>query len=304
MARRGWRGYDDWDDWGWGGYREAIAVKGGIKAQSQRGAFGESWWAKRWIAVLEGFNLGARLTRGRSYARRGQVVSIEIGKGAVKARVQGSYPQPYRVSINLKALDEKQWARLAESLSSQALFAAKLLAGEMPQEIESAFRDAGLSLFPERARDLQTDCSCPDWSNPCKHIAAVYYLLGEEFDRDPFLLFKLRGMEREEFIKRLERLGASRRAKGQTEDGEAETAKHHQPEPLAEDAKGFWAGGEIANDLFGEVDAPAAESALLKRLGKFPFWRGSAPLSERLDPVYMHAAILALDIFAGVTSQE
>ena len=83
-------------------------------------------------------------------------------------------------------------------LSQQVIFTAKLLAGEMPQDIEQAFTDAGLSLFPAQSKDLDTECSCPDWSNPCKHIAAVYYLLGEEFDRNPFLIFKLRGMEREE----------------------------------------------------------------------------------------------------------
>src|SRR3712207_2154092 len=119
-------------------------AKGGIKAQSKRGAFGQSWWAKRWIEVLESFNIGARLGRGRSYARNGQVLSIDIDKGKVKAKVQGSRPKPYDVTIGVKGLAAADWKQLAEGLSRQAIFAAKLLAGEMPQEIEQAFRDAGL----------------------------------------------------------------------------------------------------------------------------------------------------------------
>src|SRR5947209_1370390 len=150
-------------------------AKGGIKAQSKRGSFGESWWAKRWIAVLESFDIGARLGRGRSYARNGQVLAVDIGKGMVKAKVQGSRPTPYAVTIKVKSLSAADWKKLAKALAGQALFAAKLLAGEMPQDIEQAFAKIGLSLFPEKLGDLATECSCPDWSNPCKHIAAVYY---------------------------------------------------------------------------------------------------------------------------------
>ena len=213
-------------------------AKGGIKAQSKRGTFGGSWWARRWIAVLEGFDIGARLGRGRSYARRGQVLSINIDKGRVSAKVQGSRSRPYDVVIKVKTLSAAEWKKLAKALSRQALFAAKLLSGEMPQDIEAAFKAARLSLFPERLRDLVTDCSCPDWSNPCKHIAAVYYLIGEEFDRDPFLLFKLRGMSREEVIGLLDRSGGNtaraRRAKpASAEPQEAPPAPEPQEKKAA-----------------------------------------------------------------------
>src|SRR5215218_9376989 len=193
-----------WNYWDYYEQKSAREVRGGIKAQSKRGAFGESWWAKRWIAVLESFDIGARLGRGRSYARKGQVMNVDISKGAVKAKVQGSSSRPYSITIEIKALTEREWKKLAQALSREAVFAAKLLAGEMPQEIEQVFTRAGLSLFPAKLRDLETDCSCPHWSNPCKHIAAVYYLLGEEFDRDPFLLFRLRGMSREELVELLD----------------------------------------------------------------------------------------------------
>src|SRR5690348_2279723 len=107
------------------------AARGGIKAQSKRGAFGQTWWGKRWISVLESFDIGARLGRGRSYARGGQVLSIEVAKGEVTARVQGSRPKPYDVTIQMKPLTAKQWDQLTQALSRQALFTAKLLAGEM-----------------------------------------------------------------------------------------------------------------------------------------------------------------------------
>ena len=193
------------DDYGYYKPTKPIEVKGGIKAKSKRGGFAQSWWAKRWIKTLESFNIGARLTRGKSYARKGQVTSIKIETGLVKAKVQGSSPKPYSVTIKVRTLTGSEWDLLAEKLSLKPIFAAKLLAGEMPEDIEAVFEDSGISLFPETLDDLETDCSCPDWSNPCKHIAAVYYLLGEEFDRDPFLIFKLRGVDLDDFMSSLGR---------------------------------------------------------------------------------------------------
>ena len=219
-------------------------AKGGIKAQSGRGGFGRSWWARRWIEVLEGFDLGARLGRGRSYARRGQVLSIDVEKGAVTARVQGSRARPYRVEIKVSTLGRSDWKKLTTALSGRPIFAAKLLAGQMPDNIEDVFRDAGLSLFPDKGADLETDCSCPDWSNPCKHIAAVYLLLGEEFDRDPFLVFKLRGVERGELIGLVGRQTAARSKAGGYEatlgSFHEQAPGHPPPEPLPADPDEFW----------------------------------------------------------------
>ena len=264
-------------------------AKGGIKAQSGRGGFGKSWWAKRWVAVLEGFNIGARLGRGRSYARNGQVLSIEVAEGEVRADVQGSRPKPYGVTIAVQTLTAAEWDRLLEALSGQALFVAKLLAGEMPQDIEQAFDAAGLSLFPGRHNDLETDCSCPDWSNPCKHVAAVYYLLGEEFDRDPFLLFRLRGLGRDELMKRLGSVAP------QAEAG----AAAGPAEPLTADAAAFWSAGALPDDVFGEVRTPPASAGWPKRLGSFPFWRGEQRFLEALVPTYQQAAQRGLSAFLG-----
>lgn len=292
-----WRRYDDY--YGYFPPSRPREAKGGIKAQSKRGTFGESWWAKRWIAVLESFHIGARLGRGRSYARRGQVLSIAIDKGIVEARVQGSRPKPYDITIRLKTLSAADWKKLAKALSQQALFAAKLLAGEMPQDIETVFRDVGLALFPQKLQDLETDCSCPDWSNPCKHIAAVYYLLGEEFDRDPFLIFKLRGMSREELIKLLGSTeGKPTRTKTRSKSASTEMGEEVSlpSEPLAVDS-GFWSGSDLPETLFGKVRVPPVPAALPKRLGSFPFWRGEERFLEAIEPIYTEASARGLEIF-------
>jgi uncharacterized Zn finger protein len=265
-----------------------LEAKGGIRARSRRGAFGETWWARRWIAVLERLELGGRLARGRSYARRGQVLDVAVGKGEVTARVQGSRPEPYAVSLQARTLSESEWRRAAAALGREARFAASLLAGEMPADVEDAFRAAGLSLFPERRADLRTACSCPDVSNPCKHIAAVYYLLGEEFDRDPFLVFRLRGADREELIALV---GASPKATAR-----AAAAETTDPEPLRAGAELFWRGSDLPDDLLGRVEPPAVTAALLGRLGGFPFWRGRDPLFKVLTPVYQAASSRGLDV--------
>jgi uncharacterized Zn finger protein len=266
---------------------EPRAAQGGIKAESQSRQFGASWWAKRWQKVLEEFRIGGRLARGRSYARAGQVLSVDVAVGVVKARVQGSRPRPYDVTIEVKVLDGPDWDQVLGVLSKQAIFVAKLLAGQMPQDIERAFTQARLSLFPQKRGDLRTDCSCPDDSNPCKHIAAVYYLLGEEFDRDPFLLFRLRGLDRETLVGRL---------------GTAKPAGPPAPatvgEPLPPDPSAFWALPP-ADDLFGEVQAAPASMGLVLRLGKFPFWRGERPLAEALEPAYIRASATGMSTFLG-----
>jgi uncharacterized Zn finger protein len=192
---------------------------------------------------------------------------------------------------------------VAAALAHEARVAAKLLASEMPEDVETAFDGVGLSLFPERRKDLATECSCPDWSNPCKHIAAVYYLLGEEFDRDPFLIFRLRGMSREELVGRLGtgKVAGATRSAGAPLDEEAEAPP--PPEPLRSELCAFWAGGELPADPFGEVAIPPTRAALVRRLGRFPFWRGATSLIEAVEPVYDQASSRGLDVFLGTVGR-
>lgn len=281
----------------WYYYRPSIPrkTKCGIKAQSRRGTFGESWWAARWISILESFPIGQRLGRGRSYARGGQVLSIELEKGRVSAKVQGSRPRPYEVKIEMKMLRPKDWEKIVDVLSQEAIFVAKLLSGEMPQDIEEIFKKASLSLFPESGKDLKTSCSCPDWSNPCKHIAAVCYLLGEEFDRDPFLIFKLRGIDQKELIEMLKEKGMKRKL----EELKSETSSHQEEEPLPIDLQKFWNGDVLPEDFFGEVSVSEVHGVILKRLGSFPFWRGEENFLEAMERIYSHCSPFGLNLFLG-----
>jgi uncharacterized Zn finger protein len=279
-----------------------IEVKGGIKARSQHGAFGKSWWAQRWISVLEGFDIGARIARGRSYARRGQVVGIEIARGMVTAKVQGSRPTPYAVRIRVKPLARADWEHVAEAIAGKAIYTAKLLNGEMPQEIEAAFAEAGVSLFPAHLKEIETSCSCPDWSNPCKHIAAIYFLIGEEFDRDPFLLFTLRGMERGEFLAILGSAAPSS-ADARLATDLSGAARHDGPnlaaEPLPEIPARFWQGQPLPEGFTGEIQPPLVAAALPRQLGPFPFWRVSRDLREIVEPVYVVASERGIASLAG-----
>lgn len=283
------------DDWRYYEPAQPRPVRDGIRAKTQRGAIGETWWSKRWIEVLESLGMGARLGRGRSYARRGQVVSIGIEKGIVRSKVQGTRARPYSVTIGLKPLSAKQWAKATEAMAAQAMFAAKLLSGEMPQNIEEAFAAAHVSLFPTSARELDTDCSCPDWANPCKHIAAVYYLLAERFDEDPFLIFKLRGLTREEIIETLR----EKRYEARPEEGVSTAVEGHSYEetaalPLEECVDRFWEAGEALHTFRVYPALPEVDNAVLKRLGDAPFAVGKHNVASLLAKAYTVASRDAL----------
>jgi uncharacterized Zn finger protein len=263
MPRRSSAYYDD----GW--YHEPsrpLPAKDGIKAKHGRGAFGQSWWAKRWIAVLESFGWGTRLTRGRSYARRGQVLTINLDAGRVRANVQGSRPTPYTVTIEIPPLTDAQWERAIDGMAEQAIFAAKLLAGEMPQNIEEAFVAVGMALFPQSTRDIATECSCPDYANPCKHIAAVYYLLGERFDEDPFLIFQLRGRRRDQVI---DALHARRAAAALDTTAQVPTPVETVP-PLADLLDTFYQPGPDLHTISVQIAVPEVKAGILRRLGTAP----------------------------------
>jgi len=174
-----------------------IKVDGGIAVRSQRGKIGEQWWSRRFVDILEEICDGGRLSRGRSYARKGQVIDFTLTPGLVTGRVQGSRPDPYVVTIKITAYDQTQWTRISAALASQALYRAALLAGSMPHEIVEVFDGLGLPLFPTR---LEMDCSCPDWSVPCKHASAILYVLAEAFDDDPFRVLAWRGRARDELL--------------------------------------------------------------------------------------------------------
>ncbi len=264
-----------------------IPVKDGISSKSKRGGIGDTWWSKRWIAVLESFNMGARLGRGKNYARKGQVVSIDVKPGLVVAKVQGSTRTPYSVEMTLDPLDEEQWGQVADNLASRALFAAQLLNGEMPKDIEEAFQESKISLFPKRKGDLDTECSCPDWANPCKHIAAVYYLLAERFDEDPFLLFTLRGWTKEQVLEALRaRRTQVSQGLGISPAPEARDEGMAGNQPLEECLERFWTAGSDLEKFALCFEKKEQKHAVLRILGPAPFLVRRKNLALLLEPVY------------------
>lgn len=257
----------------------------GIKARSKRGAFAKSWWATRWITALERLMDRGRLGRGKRYARAGQVISLDEQKGSVVAKVQGSRRKPYQVTIEVDPLNDKQWEKVLDVLADQAIFTAQLLAGEMPDEIEEVFSAAGVSLFPKSRSQLRTDCSCPDWANPCKHVAAVHFILGEQFDEDPFMLFRMRGRSQEQVMEELR----ARRA-GEDEDDFEEEAEEPAI-PLNETLDNFWGGSVVG--VKTAIKPPAARNPILKRLGQPKFVDEN--LAALLGPVYQAVSEAAIE---------
>jgi uncharacterized Zn finger protein len=261
-----------WYEWESAG---PIAVEGGIKAKSKRGAIGEQWWSRRFIAVLDSYGMSSRLQRGRAYARRGQVLEFTLAAGKVTARVQGSRPQPYQVSITVRPLTAAQWRAVESRLAGQALFRARLLAGEMPAEIEEVFAACGTPLFPESSRDLTMSCSCPDWGIPCKHLAAVCYVLAEAFDADPFAMLAWRGQGRDDLLAALRGKGAgapaaaARPAVAGTSQALA-LLSDVTGAPVAEALADFWSPGLSQARLRALPPSPVTPPDLLLRIADPP----------------------------------
>ena len=276
-------------------------IETGIQTRSQRGEFAKNWWARRWLEALERLMQGVRLTRGQHYARIGQIVSMEEIKGGMAARVQGSRPKPYRVTIQLTPFNNKQWEKVFDILSDKAIYVAQLLAGDMPQDIEEVFSEAGVSLFPNRTSDLQTKCTCPDKVTPCKHVAATHYILGDRFDEDPFLLFRMRGKSQEQILQALrQRRGADIDLAAMNNES---PTWQNQPEPLRfpETLENFWDTGSSLKEVNVQVRMPNIPQPLLKRLGE-PEVASQLTLQGQLEESYNAISQFAIMIAFADTS--
>lgn len=245
----------------------ARPVTGGIQIASTRGAVARTPWSGRFLAVVEGLGVGGRLARGRTYARRGQTVSLQVDAGSAAARVQGSAARPYRVRIGVATLSKAQWAAVLDALAADASLAAALLAGDLPREVEQTFAAQGVALLPTGPGDLTLDCSCPDASELCKHLAAVCYLLAERFDADPFALLALRGRDRETVLDALR----ERRTRAPA------------PAALPLDPADFYAGPGLPTLPVGPRTPP---DALLDQVPPLPLATRGLDATERLRPLY------------------
>jgi uncharacterized Zn finger protein len=228
------------------------------------------WWSQRWLDLLDSYRFKKRLERARIYSRQGNVLSIEFKGAKVLAKVQGSEVEPYQVSLFINSFSEEEWSYVIETMSQKAIFAAKLLAGEMPQNIEEVFTANGLSLFPFTLGDVHSRCSCPDKANPCKHVGAVYYQLGDRFSEDPFVLFQLRGRTKEEIISDLRQLRSNKtEAAIEKNSQQIETSEQQKStsQPIKLDT--FWQYNEpLESSLV--VIAPSVNETVLDSLGTIP----------------------------------
>ncbi len=169
-------------------------------ALSEDGLGQQPWWVEQWMELINSYRFKKRLARAWTYAREGNVTSIRFEGRRVHARVQGTGEDPYKVKLWLDVLSDEDWSYVLEALTQKARWSAQLLAGIMPADIERAFAASGRRLFPFKLQEVRSECSCPDKANPCKHISAIYFLMGDRFSEDPFVLFQLRGRTRAKLL--------------------------------------------------------------------------------------------------------
>jgi uncharacterized Zn finger protein len=264
-----------------------------LMARGKKDEFGSSWWAKKWNNALASYGWSNRLQRGRSYARTGHVLEISLEPGLVEAKVSGSRPRPYKVKIEIDKLTPQEWESILEKMAEKAIFLAKLLTGEMPENIEEAFALAGTPLFPTSSRSINTNCSCPDYANPCKHIAAVYYILGQEFDKDPFMIFRLRGMEKDKLMEALRKARGGDTGNEKINEDMDDTINIKQ---LQEEMKSFKGLDDAVINMAFSYTPPKVPYSVIKRLGVLPIFKDKEDFEKIMTLYYDKAAQRVSDL--------
>lgn len=274
--------------------RTPLTVKGGIRAQHAPGGNLRVWWSRRWTEVLENFRLGARLGRGRSYAVSGQVNALSIQSGAVVASVQGAHREPYESSIRFRTVEGAAKDRIVRHLRQHPMLIARLLVSDLPFEVEALFREEGMPFFPQKQNDLISRCSCPDYANPCKHLAAVYFLLGEAITKNPLQLLELRGISRQDLLGSAGEMEADPR--GAADERMAEQPGVNRP-PLTRES--FYGAPQAPFTNFGQTVKSVTQAPLIYRLGPLPFWRGQERFVDTLEHLYARAATRGWSVWTG-----
>jgi hypothetical protein len=264
-----------------------------------------TWWGQRWIEALEhgSRDVVVRLGKGRAYARDGRVHDLKITAGKVVALVNDDDLETYKVCLQLEVFNAQRWQRILKSMSQQALFTAQLLNGEMPTEIESVFHPSGSSLFPTSLHDMDVDCSCEDWSSPCKHVAATHYVLGDMLDHDPFLLFELRGLSREQVLSGMGRLRTGE-ASAPARAHEDQTAMQDAVELEGLSSDDFEHASFTLNTMSFNFDIPVASGALLHSLGKPKSWNIAETPQQLLGSLVTQASQLAIALATDVHPEK
>ncbi|MCC6678039.1 MAG: hypothetical protein IT436_12925 [Phycisphaerales bacterium] len=271
-------------------------VRGGVKISGDQPglhAGGVAWTAQRWIRLVEQIADGPAMVEGLDYAKEGQARKFGVEFGKVVGSIQGRADRAYTTTLAVQAFDTLQWERVLQSMSDQAIYAAKLLSGELPTNIEDLFGPAGLRLFPAEPAEVAVLCTCAEGAATqglwCKHACCLAYLFADKLAADPFLMFTLRGLPGSEVI---ERLRHARAVGGVGKEG----APVYQPlvpgvsdevsPPLEESIEGFWEAGPELRELDLSLEPPPVSHPLLRRLGASPFEGARFPLVGLLATCY------------------
>lgn len=281
-------------------------VRGGIRAQNVRSQASRKWWAKRWISYLEEQQLGARLGRGRSYALSGQVLTLEITPGLAKAVVQGGAKEAYTCEIRFEIAKPKAKERIVDRLLARPMLISQLLIHSLPEEVERLFRAEGYPLLPSTPDAFEASCTCPDPINPCKHLAAVLFILIEAIEQNPLLLLELRGITLADLTDGDSIEGGKAEFKPDEGDTLVEEAAssssaegEEEPEDFESDPVFFWRGAEIAPPDYGPAPAQNTKMPLVQRLGPIPFWRGDQRFVQTLEQCGERASTEGWEVWAG-----
>ncbi|MCE5223023.1 SWIM zinc finger family protein [bacterium] len=242
-------------------------VEHGIKAIHQKGQFCEEWWGKRWMEIIESYHLGERLARGKRYARTGQVIEINFMPGKIKASVQGSQHNPYQVEISVKIWTKKEWDLFFTFIKSDPLLLSQMISGKLTPDLEKKLYSRGINLFPVKYTDFTTDCSCPDWSNPCKHVAAVFFLITEYLDKNPLILFEMRGKDQSEIIENLLPTNSEK------ELIPTKSVVNSKECPLS--VERFWESDQDIQDPIYYTKQMEFDALLIHQMGSFPLWQAN-----------------------------
>lgn len=240
--------------------------------------YGTTWWGKQWLNALENIDYSNRLPRGRTYANKGAVKEISIEKEGIFAKVQGSRRTPYKQEIRLKQFSTTEKLGIMALISENPFILSALLNKELPQELFEQLRTNGINLFPFEWDDLYADCSCPDWAVPCKHLASVIYIIANEIDKNPFIVFELKGLD---ILKELQKMGFSSK-------GEFKIAITKQ--------KDLWVKTETAEEIFvfkpvliEQMDfstIPESREQLLRLLAENPPFFSSGNFKTLVEKAY------------------
>lgn len=256
-------------------------------------AHATTWWGRRWIEAIEHISTtyANRLVRGLKYAQQHRVRNLKVVPGKVEVQIAGQRRAPYRVSIQLKALTASQWNKIVEVLSGRAAFAASLLAGEMPEALAGVFEQCGLPLFPQRMGDIKASCSCPDWANPCKHIAAAHIAVAEALDADPFMLLSVRGRNQEQLLADLRTARSGEDFDDDPSDKDLGGVLISQLDPST-----FFVAQDDFSDYRFSIARPDMPMPLLRRLGDPARWSAPLPLASAVASIYDRLSELAARI--------